>query len=265
MSQSLLLPAFVALFGVVAALFLLGFAPAAPEPRRSDPVDEYWDDDDYVDDDHYVEFTVTHDHPEPVTAVAAAPPPPIAPVAPAAPVADVRAIEDEGDTEPMAARHRGHHVTPKGRGTICSRRPRITWHDEAAEPTEPRTAHRREPVRSLSDFLADVPPPKPSVEPIGFAHNGFHVDDQQRFQPLSHFEAREEPPAHAAPPKPDILRPDYPLDIGSHAHHESPDEAGFERPSRHGLADHEPTSNGRHSRTEPDDATSRGRHYRQGD
>ena len=37
MSQSLLLPAFVALFGVVAAMFLLGFAsPAAPGPPRPD-------------------------------------------------------------------------------------------------------------------------------------------------------------------------------------------------------------------------------------
>jgi hypothetical protein len=257
MSQSLLLPAFIALFGVVAALFLLGFAPAAPEPQRSDAADDYWDDDDYVDDDHYVEFTVMHDEPEPAAAAAPAPP-----VAPAAPVADVRAIEDEGDTEPMAARHRGH--SPEGQGEHLLTPPADTWHDEPVEPTEP-PAHRREPVRSLFDFLADVPPPSPSVEPIGFAHNGFHVDDEQRFQPLRRFEAREEPPAHAEPQKPDILSPDYPLDIGSHAQYESPDEAGFERPSRHELADDEPTSNGRHSRAEPDDASSRGRHYRQGD
>ncbi len=77
------------------------------------------------------------------------------------------------------------------------------------------------------------------------------LDDEHRFQPLSRFEAREEPQAHAEPQKPDILSPDYPLDIGSHAHYESPDEAGFERPSRHGLADDEPTSNGRHSRADP--------------
>ncbi|MFV8050273.1 DHA2 family efflux MFS transporter permease subunit [Mycobacterium sp. 48b] len=63
MSQSMLLPAFVALFGVVAALFLLGFgtestfaaAPvqdANPEPYL-DPRDD--------DDDDYVEFTVGTD------------------------------------------------------------------------------------------------------------------------------------------------------------------------------------------------------------
>ena len=295
MSQSMLLPAFIALFGVVAALFLLGFAPAAPKPQRSPPVDDSWDDDDYLDDDHYVEFTVTHDDPEPV---AAAPVATAATFVAAPPVADVRAVDDEGDTEPLAARHE-NVLTP----------PADTWHDEPVEtwrslleddqpepatmpppvhtppvvpappvehtpahepiapphePPEP-PAYRREPVGSLLDFLADVPPPSPSVEPIGFAHNGFHTDDEHRFQPLSRFEARKEPQAHAEPQKPDILSPDYPLDIGSHARYESPDEAGFERRPRHGLADDEPTSNGRHSRAEPDDASSRGRHYRQGD
>ena len=69
MSQSLLLPAFFALFGVVAAMFLLGFARSTgvePGPREPDvgDSDEYWDDD-FVDDDHYVEFTVLHDEPKP--------------------------------------------------------------------------------------------------------------------------------------------------------------------------------------------------------
>jgi hypothetical protein len=126
-------------------------------------------------------------------------------------------------------------------------------------------------VRSLFDFLADVSPPKLSVEPIGFAHNGFHVDKEERFQPLSRSEAvRGGPSPLARPQKPDILSPDYPLDFGSHAHYESPDEAGFERPSRHELTDEEPEqypfpSNGRHSRAEPDDAASHGRHSRPGD
>ena len=113
MSQSLLLPAFVALFGVVAAMFLLGFGSSGtPRAQRADVDDEYWDDDDYdgdyvVDDDHYVEFTVVRDEPA-----------------------------------PMAA---------------------------------PVTPH---------DFLADVPPPKPSVEPISFAHNGFHDDEDTAAQSL---------------------------------------------------------------------------------
>lgn len=57
MSQAMLLPAFVALFGVVAALFLLGFdaePPFAPNPEPYlDPRDD--------DDDDYVEFIVSHD------------------------------------------------------------------------------------------------------------------------------------------------------------------------------------------------------------
>lgn len=58
MSQSMLLPAFIALFGVVAALFLLGFDAEptfAPNPAPYlDPRDD--------DDDDYVEFVVSHGH-----------------------------------------------------------------------------------------------------------------------------------------------------------------------------------------------------------
>ncbi|HEV7852549.1 MAG TPA: MFS transporter [Mycobacterium sp.] len=252
MSQSLLLPAFVALFGVVAAMFLLGFAsPAAPEPQRSDVADHLQDDADYVDDDDYVEFTVKHD--EPLAAAA----PAVAQVAPAQ-------VEDEGDTQPIAARQE-NHLTPAA----------DTRHDPHPAPVEPvvppveqveAPGYRRGPGRSLLDFLADVPPPPPSVEPIGFAHNGFHTDDEQRFQPLSRFEISQEPPPHAEPDsqKPDVLRPDYPLDFGSHAHYESPDEPGFA--PRHELTDDEPQANGRHSRAEPGDTSSRrGRHSRPGE
>ncbi|RDH77910.1 MFS transporter [Mycolicibacterium moriokaense] len=289
MSQALLLPAFIALLGVVAAMFLLGFASSpSPPRRRPDPADEYWDDEDYDDDDHYVEFTVLHDEPASVAA-------PVRNVVPAHPIAPPAVeMDDEGDTEPMVARH-DHLLRP----------PADTWHDEPVEawhsllgenqpeqpaeplppeppeppapaepsalpvppPAEAPRAYRREPVRSLYDFLADVPPPSPSVEPIGFAHNGFHVDDEQRFQPLSRFQAppAEPPPTPAEPQKPDILSPDYPLDFGSHAHYESPDEAGFDRPSRHGRPVEQPRPNGRHSRAEPDDASSHGRHSRPGD
>nr|WP_246585176.1 DHA2 family efflux MFS transporter permease subunit [[Mycobacterium] fortunisiensis] len=55
MSQSMLLPAFVALFGVVAALFLLGFGTVPPTPG-ADP-EPYLDPRD-DDDDDYVEFLV---------------------------------------------------------------------------------------------------------------------------------------------------------------------------------------------------------------
>lgn len=66
MSQAMLLPAFVALFGVVAALFLLGFARsrvAAPPPvGHPDTGDDH---DFYVDDDDYVEYVVSWDSPAP--------------------------------------------------------------------------------------------------------------------------------------------------------------------------------------------------------
>nr|WP_231994014.1 MFS transporter [Mycobacterium sp. 852002-50816_SCH5313054-b] len=54
MAQSVLLPAFIALFGIVAALFLLGFP--RPAVTAWDPADEDDVVDDDYDDDEYVEF-----------------------------------------------------------------------------------------------------------------------------------------------------------------------------------------------------------------
>jgi EmrB/QacA subfamily drug resistance transporter len=52
MAQSVLLPAFIVLFGIVAALFVLGFVPSARAgrdlPDDGDVVDDGYDDDDYV-------------------------------------------------------------------------------------------------------------------------------------------------------------------------------------------------------------------------
>jgi EmrB/QacA subfamily drug resistance transporter len=52
MAQAVLLPAFIALFGIIAALFLVGFARSAVGPRdaadEDDVVDEDYDDDEYV-------------------------------------------------------------------------------------------------------------------------------------------------------------------------------------------------------------------------
>ncbi|KUI47120.1 MFS transporter [Mycobacterium sp. GA-1199] len=56
MSQALLLPAFVALFGVLAAVFLLGYARRPLEPAATVAPD---DDEPFVDDDDdYVEYTI---------------------------------------------------------------------------------------------------------------------------------------------------------------------------------------------------------------
>ncbi|HET6732086.1 MAG TPA: MFS transporter [Mycobacterium sp.] len=249
MSQSMLLPAFFALFGVVAALFLLGFGNQnlqrlVPAPRADD-VDphaghavEYGGDDAFVDDDDYVEYTITWDEPEPAWSE----PEP------------VRAVDDEGDTEPMRSRaghllhapaetwhsapveswQWGHHP-PEGQGDELEaepERPEPAPPDPApADPPEPR----REQWRGILDELLGDPPAKPAVEPIGYAHNGFHVDEEQRFQPLPR--ARPE------------QRGDY------------------ERPARHQQSEDRPEprqfwfeSNGRHSRDDPDDASSYGRH-----
>ena len=57
MAQSVLLPAFIALFGILAALFLVGFAPTAA------PVDGFDDDgsDEHDDYDDYVEFVLVRE------------------------------------------------------------------------------------------------------------------------------------------------------------------------------------------------------------
>jgi hypothetical protein len=235
-------------------MFLLGFGNAdAPDVARAEAVDEYWDgDDDVDDDDDYVEFTVVHDdEPAPVAPTVAAVP---------APFVDAAAwpVGDESYTQPIPKVVAPLAVTPPVEPPPAS----VEHADSPAEPMDP-LGDRREPVRSLYDFLAEVPPPKPSVEPIGFAHNGFHTDYDEHFQPLSRFGAGEQDqPSHVEPQKPDVLHPDYPLHFGSHAHFESPDEAGFDAPPRHGLVDDDTPSNGRHSRTEPDDASSIGRHGR---
>jgi EmrB/QacA subfamily drug resistance transporter len=242
MSQSTLLPAFFALFGVVAALFLLGFGtkdvdrPAPAEYDDSDEADGYggyaveyggdeaFVDDEFVDDDEYLEYTITWDDPpEPVVEV------------------------DESDTEPLRSRTEQMLHAPADPWHSA---PVESWHSliddkpEQPAPEPPREAWRwgyRPPEGQgdiLDELLGDMPP-KPTVEPIGFAHNGFHVDDGQRFQPL--------PPS-----------------TGGHSRHQRRGES--ERPPRHELRDDqdEPRpfwfQSGRHSRDDPDDASSYGRH-----
>jgi len=204
MSQSLLLPAFFALFGVVAAMFLLGFGNADRLVEDDDLDDdleyadryagyavEYGGDETFVDDDEYLEYTVSwDDEPEPVTRAE--------PVAHAQPVV-------QADDCGYSPRNLGAHP-PEGQGNV------------------------------LDGPLSDSPPGTPRVEPIGFAYNGFHVDEE-RFQPLP-------------PPAREEARP-----------------SRHQRSARHYLSDKEPEkrpfwfeSNGRHSRDDPDDASSYGRH-----
>lgn len=189
MSQSMLLPAFVALFGVAAALFMVGFGgsaagddgragagagdataggadnpdvptrrvrvrPSAPEgfggvEGAFDGFREGFDDD-----DDYVEYTLSR-------APAASPRPPRAVVRPAA-----RGYANEDLTEPLAIRT--GHPRPA---------PAENWHSAPAE--------------SWHSLLDDADPAT-EVKPIGFAHNGFHVDDEQRFRPVEEFLPRNQ-------------------------------------------------------------------------
>ncbi|MCW2653386.1 MAG: drug resistance transporter, EmrB/QacA subfamily [Mycobacterium sp.] len=155
MSQSILLPAFVSLFGVVAALFLVGGRSRAAEgggavaaddlqgedPERTDvipAIDMDFDGDygEYLeDDDDYAEFMISRPESEPLGAVA-----------------------DDGDTEPMATAAnptRGEPVDlwPRQRVETLHRDPLESWH-------------------------------RPAPELIGYVHNGFHVDHKNRFQDI---------------------------------------------------------------------------------
>jgi EmrB/QacA subfamily drug resistance transporter len=209
LSQSLLLPAFVALFGVIAALFLRGFGDR-PRPAP-DEVDDGPDEleaftaalrspshtdrfvaaggreygrtyavpDYFPDDDEYVEYTIDWDEPHPPRREVV--PEEVAAPIPRPPVAEVVAA-DESETEPLRAHveHPLHAPADTWHGG-----PVESWHslldDEVA--TDPVEANGG-PWRSvLDDLIGDVPvTPKSAPEPIGFAHNGFHVDHEQRFQ-----------------------------------------------------------------------------------
>ena len=50
-------------------------------------------------------------------------------------------------------------------------------------PLRPGTAH----LSNRGAVCSMTTAPVPEVEPIGFAHNGFHVDDEQRFRPIEEF------------------------------------------------------------------------------
>jgi len=179
MSQSILLPAFIALFGIIAALFLVGFTGSAggglpgrtPEYRDPAGGDDY---DDY-DDDDYVEYILRRE-------------PEIG--------------EAEGDTEPLRGR---------------------------------------------------FPVSAPQVEPIGFAHNGFHGDNGQRFRPVAEFSRPAlQPTRHDDP----IASPSASRQAGSHGAQAR--YSGLGSPARHQQAGEEPPRN-RHHRADPEDPIT-GRH-----
>jgi EmrB/QacA subfamily drug resistance transporter len=275
MSQSMLLPAFIALFGIAAALFMLGFAGSAlpgDQRERADVDDataggennldaqtrrvrirpntseDFSKDtggsfraghdegfrDGFDDDDDYVEYTL-----------------PRAPTAAPRPSRDAEPTQSyatEDNTEPLLVHT--EHPRPA---------PAEAWHSSPVEAW-----------RSLLDepFLGS------EVEPIGFAHNGFHVDDEQRFRPIEEFS----PPDYESATSGDVeeqFRDDIDTYGGGGSAHRSGGAARLgeqrssrHRPSRHGLREdrlESPQANhqgdgGRHGSGKGE--APRNRHYR---
>ena len=227
MSQSMLLPAFIALFGVAAALFMIGFTDSTsagdqrPRAGAGDDGAGHQDGSEArtqrirvrpsashnIADDHRSGYPVGHhdgfrdgfddddDYVEYTLAPArAASPERFRNVEPTQPRAD------EGDTEPLPVH--AEHPRPA---------PAETWHGAPVESWH-----------SLLDDLAQVS----EFEPIGFVRNGFHVDDEQRFRPIEEF---------SLPPRPS-------------------------RHERHQDRSESPRPRNRHYRADPDDTAGHGRH-----
>ena len=176
MSQSMLLPAFIALFGIGAALFLVGGSatagtstadeagsdsPDAPARRvrvRPSAADGFANDfdgfrDGFDDDDDYVEYTLSPARTAPQSRAVAQP---------------ARRQVHEPRTEPLTVRIEQPRPAPAE-----------NWHSS--------------PVDSWRSLL-DETDSAPEDEPIGFAHNGFYVDDERRFGSVEEFSPRDQRP-----------------------------------------------------------------------
>lgn len=191
LAQSLLLPAFIALVGVVGAVFLRGFATGPSAPRavvqapELSPVDEQHSlDVDWDDQDEYIEYTVDWQR-----AIRAADPP----------TDLIPAVRDEPADPPTDRLY--EHVEHPLHATVDTWHPGPveTWQhvsDDVQSVAEPEPEPEPEPEREerpheaawrsiLDDLLA-----APTDGQIGHARNGFHTDQQGWFQPL------EPPTAH---------------------------------------------------------------------
>jgi EmrB/QacA subfamily drug resistance transporter len=170
MSQSMLLPAFIALFGVAAAIFLVGAQsgePAGGEPQpglgaparrvrvRPSAADGFANGssdgfrDGFDDDDDYVEYTLSPAPAKPTSRTSSPP---------------ARSQVREPRTEPLTVRI--EHPRPA---------PAESWHSS--------------PVESWRSLLEDD---AAEAEPIGFAHNGFHGDYEQRLSSAQEFPALDQ-------------------------------------------------------------------------
>jgi EmrB/QacA subfamily drug resistance transporter len=168
MSQALLLPAFVALFGVVAALFLRGSGDPPPTVAAVDlgfgELDDHYPGDYpdayYPDDDEYVEYVVEWDTSPQVAQSVPAPPPGPAP--------------DDSDTEPLgvAVAHPPHAPADNWHGSSA-------LDDDLPALVDEDRPNGREPWHSILDDLWSDTVPKDSAV---LAHNGVHDEREGRFQ-----------------------------------------------------------------------------------
>ena len=197
MSQSMLLPGFIALFGVAAALFMIGFTGSGPaddqrsrtgagdgkaghqggSEARTQRIRVRPSASPHISDDHRSASLVGHDdgfrdgfdddddYVEYTLSPARTASPERRDVRPA------RVRVDEGNTEPLPV----HAEQPRPA-------PADTWHTG--------------PIDSWRSLLDDDEPVSED-KPFGFAHNGFHVDDEQRFRPMEEFS----PPPEPSPPR----------------------------------------------------------------
>ncbi|HZA10524.1 MFS transporter [Mycobacterium sp.] len=215
MSQSVLLPAFVALFGVIAALYMLAARNSRGDRQPHQTGEEaavgvddgegyteklsmLREPEEYIfDDDDYVEYTVSAE--------------------------EVR-LDDEV-TEPMSA-------GVASAGTLSPHQgdddPFESWHFDPVSPGP------EEPVESWPEEGGESWPEEgweswrdERVEPIGFAHNGFHADREPLFRDL-HQVARRSDPGNST-------------GAGAGAHHRT------QAKPRHYRDDPDPDSYGRHA------------------
>ncbi len=335
LSQSMLLPAFVALFGVVAALFLAGTVksvraatprpepssddqrtevlPAVVDESRADIVAEYadrsfddfddesekfWraqrplpvdssdlsefgeDFEDYEDDDDYIEFTIDHA------------PPPMAETVRyevADRYAESETNQDDQDYDDFDDAEEYQEYADYGDipGDDTDTSP-LSIRVEHPRPA-PADAWRSAPVESWHSLLDDHDPADDAEsEPIGHAHNGFHVESEDRMQPLPPPPRREQQDyftanfqqlseridnlAEGFPNPPEDRRGEFSFDMpeylppppvggngaGDGSRHRSADDLSIESPNSNG----DTGGRGRHYREDPDDSSGRGRHSR---
>lgn len=201
LSRSLLLPAFVALFGVVAALFLRGFGDGSTlEDRPVTPAVPV-EPDYFPDDDDYFEYTVDWSSSDDSTADE---------------VHDYEGHDYEGHDYEGHGEWRDPHRAEQWRAddSVTSPLavqplrpvqdpdpdtvPELITVDEPYRTPQPIPARNGHALwRDLLDDQLDGSAAAPAPEPIGFAHNGFHVPGEAAPAPASRsgrHSRREVPP-----------------------------------------------------------------------